>query len=126
MYQMSKKDLSSGELETLKISRSPLHSPMTVVTANGWGAWPFLDLALGVKVVLASEWVGPRLSGSEFGPSFSRWGCWPFLLVMVSWHFFLGVVFFFFSGGWPFLLALPSCCQWSPFLLGMGEVGPSR
>ena len=97
-----------------------------------------------------SEWVGPRLSGLVFGPSFSRWGCWPFLfgvgvgISFFGWELvlsFFGVGFlpsrdgelallsrgwfFFFSGGWPFLLALPSCCQLSSFLLGIG-VGPSR
>ena len=40
-----------------------------------WRVWPFLDLALGVKVGPPfSEWVGARLSGLVFGPSFSRWG----------------------------------------------------
>ena len=72
------------------------------------GALPFLDLALGVKVVPASEWVGPRLSGLVFGPSFSRWGCWPFLLgVGVILRVGFGPVFL------VWVLALPS--NW-PFL----------
>ena len=76
-----------------------------------------------------SGWVGPRLSGLVFGPSFSRWGCWRILHgVGVDLSFF-GPVFL------VWVLALPSNCPFLemvgwPLFLGVGffssaVVGPS-
>ena len=123
---------SSGSLALLGLGRS---EGCSCLLGMGWpsplgvGVWPFL-LEVGLLALPSWGWGWNVILRVGIGPVFLVWvlalpSNWPFPLEMVSWHFFLGVVFLFFGGGWPFLLALPSCCQWSPFLLGMG-VGPSR